>query len=389
MERDQQWKGLLAVLATVVLIISGLFAAFVSAFTQHVKFYVPLTAVVVVGLIVFVNLSLVTRVNKRKLAYSLLGFILVVGAAFGGYKWNRHYHDSFATIQEQGVKLYEYQPFRPGTKAVALDKPASLKLSEQLPRLDGATALYPLYAAFVQAVYPEGNYEPYKGIVQCTTTPDAYRALIEGETDIIFVAAPSDEQLAFARSKGVELELTPIGKEAFVFFVSERNPVAGLSVQEIRDIYAGRTTNWRELGGSNSEIRAFQRPAGSGSQSRLEALMKGDTLAAPPREDVVSGMGGIISQTADYRNYPNAIGYSFLFFATEMVDSGEVRLLSIDGVQPSRAAVASGTYPFSSEFYAVTAGKRSEQTTALIDWILSEEGQQLVARTGYTPLSAR
>lgn len=83
----------------------------------------------------------------------------------------------------------------------------------------------------------------------------------------------------------------------------------------------------------------------------------GEYMPMPaPKEDVVTGMGGIISKTADYKNYKNALGYSFLFFATEMVRNGDIRLLEVDGVMPDKSTIRDRTYPLAAEFYAVTAG---------------------------------
>ncbi|MNN73295.1 Phosphate-binding protein PstS 2 precursor [compost metagenome] len=109
---------------------------------------------------------------------------------------------------------------------------------------------------------------------------------------------------------------------------------------------------------------------------------------SPSEKDFVSGMGAIIEQTADYRNYKNAIGYSFLFFATEMVQNGNIRLLEVDGVEPTRSTISSGEYPLAAEFYAVTRDKdhQNPNVAKLIEWILSPQGQELVEKTGYTPL---
>ena len=83
----------------------------------------------------------------------------------------------------------------------------------------------------------------------------------------------------------------------------------------------------------------------------------GDTpLMTPPKEDVAGSMGGVFRRVASYRNYGNAIGYSFLFFATEMVNDNKIKLLELNGVAPTRENVANRTYPHSGEFYAITAG---------------------------------
>ncbi|MNZ82761.1 Phosphate-binding protein PstS 1 precursor [compost metagenome] len=237
-------------------------------------------------------------------------------------------------------------------------------------------------------MYPSGEYKVYDSIVMSNNTVHAYESLIKGEADIIFAAQPSAEQRNEAKAAGLELKLTPIGREAFVFFVHKDNPVKGVTVSNIQDIYSGQVTNWKELGGKDSGIRAFQRPDNSGSQTMLMKLMEGRTLMTPPKKDVAAGMGGIIEQTADYRNYPNAIGYSFLYFATEMINNGEIRLLEVNKVKPERDTIASGEYPLTAEFYAVTAGSSNPNVEPFLQWMTSEQGQLIVERTGYTPLSS-
>jgi phosphate transport system substrate-binding protein len=109
-------------------------------------------------------------------------------------------------------------------------------------------------------------------------------------------------------------------------------------------------------------------------------------LMEPLKENVVGGMGGIIEQVSAYRNYPNAIGYSFLFFSTEMVINDEIKLLSIDGIMPAKETIQSNEYVFSGEFYAITVGNETENVKEFIEWILSGEGQYLIEKTGYIPI---
>ncbi|QQO09892.1 PstS family phosphate ABC transporter substrate-binding protein [Breznakiella homolactica] len=293
------------------------------------------------------------------------------------------------TVGEQSLNLLEYMPFSEGTKAAFLDKPSALQLRSELPRIDGATAFYPLYASFVQAVYPkDGNYHPHAwdSLALCSTTSRAYDSLLAGEADIIFCFEPSEYHRNTAAEDGITLQLTPIGREAFVFFVNQNNPVESITSGQVRDIYSGRITNWQELGGRDENIRAYQRRENSGSQTTLIAIMGDDQLIDPPTEHVFYGMSDIIKAAASYRNYENAVGFSFLFYCTEMVRNSEIKLLAIDGVYPSKETIQSGDYPFVREIYAVTAGDESSQVRQFKEWILSKQGQYLVKQTGYIPV---
>ena len=148
------------------------------------------------------------------------------------------------------------------------------------------------------------------------------------------------------------------------------------------------------MGGKRQSIRAYQRAENSGSQSALLRLMDGLPLMEPKTEDRIGGMGGIIREVASYRNYKNAIGFSFRYYATEMVRNGDIRLLALNGVEPTKETIRDGSYPISSYFYAVTAAPRGQSAPedtdpvlrTFLDWVLSEQGQELVERTGYVSL---
>lgn len=291
------------------------------------------------------------------------------------------------------LSLEDYHPFT-GSKVATLENEPNLakraSAEHPHPRLDGATALYPVYAAVVQAVYPEDTRygeEESNPLITCTKTNRAYERLIYGQTDVIFCAGPSDAQLEMARQAGVEFELTPFGKEAFVFIVHPDNPLENISVDQIRDIYSGKTTQWSELGVDGlGGIIAYQRPENSGSQTALQRLMGDVTLMQPPQEYVVTFMDEVL-ETVEYRNHADAIGYSFRFFCTDMAGSG-VKMLSIDGVAPTLENIRSDSYPITSTLYMVTRkGEENPNVQALVDWVLSPEGAELIEKSGYVALN--
>ena len=293
------------------------------------------------------------------------------------------------------IVLEDYMPFE-GDKVAKLDGAPALQnwvaYGEKYPRLDGATALFPVYSAFVEAVYPETTRyqsieEDEKPVVTCTKTNRAYERLISGEADIIFAAVPSDAQLEDAKSAGVELELTPFGKEAFVFIVNEENPLESVTLDEIKAIYSGETTRWADLGVEGlNEIIAYQRPKNSGSQTALEKLMGDTPIMEAPSERVDTGMDEIVNHI-EYRNLPNAIGYTFRFYCTQMLES-KVKLLEIDGIAPTVENIRNDSYPITNMLYMVTRkGDVSASTRAFMDWVLSEQGAELIGKAGYVPLN--
>lgn len=163
-------------------------------------------------------------------------------------------------------------PAAGSVQTAQLPKPAILALTAPLPKLDGATALYPVYMSFANAVYD--NAEMAEDTVVCTNTPNAYRSVMQGTCDIIFVAGPSEQQKRMSKEMGAELVYTPIGKEAFVFLVGKSNPISELTQQQLKNIYSGKTAHWATLGWqAGGDIIAFQRPEGSGSQTGLQNMM--------------------------------------------------------------------------------------------------------------------
>ena len=322
-----------------------------------------------------------------------LACALLVGGCIGGVSAHDNYIRSI-TLREY-FDYRTYKPYQQDSLVQTLDEKATLHFTREdtLPRMDGATALYPVYAAICQAVYPEPAAEDdafYWDIITCSTTTRAYRDIVDGDRDIIFVAGPSEEQEAYAAKKGVELVYTPIGREAFVFFVHPDNPVESLTLDQLRGIYAGEITRWEQLGVEGlGEILAYQRDEGSGSQTALKRFVMRDTPLMPAeREKTVDGMGDMVDRVSAYQNHRNAIGFSFRFYSTALMKGFDVKLLAVNGVAPTVENIENGSYPLASSFYAVTRSDADENTLALLDWICGEQGQELIRKTGYTPIAA-
>ena len=278
-------------------------------------------------------------------------------------------------MQKYSVELHRYMPFDGSSEAVKAD--TDMKLEGELPVLDGAAALYPVFSGIVNSVYPEDSVRFESGgftagsALHFTNTRGAYKAVADGDADIVFCAKPNEEQLKYAGEKGAELEMVPIGREAFVFIVNKENPVDGLTTEQVRDIFSGDITVWSEVGGEPLPIEALSRDAGSGSQTTMDKFMAG-------REQKARSWGA----------FGRSIGYSFRYYVDNMADSGGAKKLSLDGVYPDKEHIADGTYPLASTFYAVyRKDNENPNISVLMDWILSDEGQSVVEKAGYVPLA--
>ena len=256
---------------------------------------------------------------------------------------------------------------------------------ESYIKVDGSTVTIPLSEA-VAATLTGSTLEQVRPYILHNKTHDAYLNLIDKKADLIFVTSPSEEELAYASGKNVELEVVPIVSEAFVFLTHADNPVTGLSLEEVQKIYAGEITNWKEVGGDDTPIIAYQRPVNSGSQTGfLELVMKDIPPMEAPTEKIVAEMGMLIDAVATYKSAPDAIGYSYYYFVVDMWGNENVKLLEIDGIYPNGETISSGKYPIKTAYYAVFRSDEAKNSDVrkVVKWILSDEGQQLAEEAGY------
>lgn len=299
-----------------------------------------------------------------------------------------YYIESMAEADNNSVDTERYLPFNDMSALGRLDEEPELVLTEDLPVLNGSASMFPLYSSVVNMIYPEtirelnGKGSPYR----FTNTEAAYKELFSGKTDLVFSEEPSSEILQSAAAQGLELELIPIGWDAFVFFTNSSNTVTELTQDELRDIYSGKTVNWSELGGMDMEIAAYQRNKGNGAQDRLKEFMGNVPLMEPRQELCLDSQEGITETASTYSNESGAIGFSFLYHTRSLsVDRG-INLLSVDGVFPDNDHISSGEYPLADRIYCVVVkGQVSQNTQKLLEWIISGQGQRLVEAAGYAP----
>lgn len=260
-----------------------------------------------------------------------------------------------------------------------------LYTEETFPRVDASLATQPLMDAFVLNF--TGKTTEDLGVEYSNTDP-AYTKLINNEAELIVVTEPSEDELKRAQDANVELEVTKVVNEGFVFFVNKDNKVDSLTFEEIRKIYSGEITNWKEVGGTDTEIIAYQRPENSGSQTGLYSLvMKGlPVKARTPKEEVTLSMAGIIEYVSDYENGLDAIGYSYYYYANEMYYNENLKYLGINGIKPTYETIKDESYPILTAYYIVTRkNETNENVLKLKEDMLSKRGQEVATKAGYVP----
>ena len=266
---------------------------------------------------------------------------------------------------------------------------ASLQLSlEEYPRMDGSTANLPMMAEIMSQVCGI-TLEEAEELTTCTKTSNAWSNIANGNVDILLVYEAAEDTKAYLETVGTELEVTPVGRDALVFINNEQNPVDNLTQAQLIDIYTGKVTNWNEVGGEDLDIIPYQRVATSGSQSLfMKLLMKDIVPMDAPMELRPAEMGMLIDELARYNNEGNALGYSVFYYANYMYQQPGLRMIAVDGVQPSDETIADGSYPLLNEYYVVIRADEPEDSPArlLRDWILSDEGSAAIVKAGYIPM---
>ena len=255
----------------------------------------------------------------------------------------------------------------------------------EFPRLDGSTSTVPLGQAIASVLLGESR-EDVSDLVQFSKTTQSYRNLMNGSADLLIAAEPAETIWEEKEAQGFDWEMAPFAVDGLVFLVNADNPVDSLTTEQIQKIYTGEITNWSQVGGEDREIVPFQRNATAGSQTAMIQQVMGELpLMDAPAEYVRGEMGDLIEAVAAYDNSPAAIGYTVYYYAEDMEMADGLKLLSVDGVSPSDETIRSGEYPFLNNYYVLTAAGLAEDDPAkvLYDWILSEEGQRLVAHEGY------
>ena len=269
--------------------------------------------------------------------------------------------------------------------------PSEMLFSEEdFPKLDGSTACIPLMAQMM-ADTTGMDLEQAQSTISVSTTAYAWENFglypdEEYTARMLVVYEAPDYVKEELKEANAQLEQKPIGRDALVFIVNENNPVKSLTQQQLKDIYAGKITNWKDVGGEDLDIVAFQRGEDSGSQTLFKKLLiQGGELMDPPTELAPAAMGELVDSIAAYNNSANAIGFSVYYYIDQMYSQPGLRLLAVDDVTPSNDTIADESYPLCNEFYAVIHPDAAADSPErqLYDWLDTDAGQECIKKSGY------
>ena len=216
-------------------------------------------------------------------------------------------------------------------------------------------------------------------------------ALINGTVDIANASREmKDDEIEDARANGIEPVEHRVAIDALAIIVNPANPVSQLTIDQLADIFTGRITNWRDVGGDDAEIILVSRETNSGTHVYFldEIVRKGDadnTDIFAPQTILMPSSVGI---TSEIQRNPHAIGYDGLGYVTE---HEKLIAVATDAaspfVLPSVQSGSDGSYPIARGLYMYTAGETTGEIAAFINWILGPDGQQIVADLGFVPLT--
>ncbi|OJU16510.1 MAG: hypothetical protein BGN88_13585 [Clostridiales bacterium 43-6] len=264
--------------------------------------------------------------------------------------------------------------------------------SGEYPKIDGSTANIPLAIALRQAVTGCDKAEA-EAKTEFTKTSNAYMALVqesEYAPDLIIAYAPPKVAQDELNQSKIKIIKTPIGRDALVFITNNANPVNHLSTEQIKDIYSGKITNWKTVGGQDKKIEAFQRPEDSGSQGLMRSLvMKDVNMMNAPKGYYPAAMGGLIDALMEYDNSANSIGYSVYYYASEMYEKPGLKFISVDGVKPEKKTIQDKTYPYLNDFYVCIRENtpKNSPTYRLYAFLTGQEGAAFINKQGYVSVN--
>ena len=241
------------------------------------------------------------------------------------------------------------------------------------------------WAEYYQAAHPDVRISVTGG-----GSGTGIAALVNGTVDIANASRQiKQEEIDEAKANGVDPVEFVIARDAIAVIVNPENPVNQLTLQQISDIYSGKINNWNEVGGEDRPIVRLSRETNSGThvyfletvlrlgEKENKTLFSTNTLLLPSSEGIIS----------EVRQNPNAIGYDGLGYVPH-----DLKMIAIaketsgEYILPSVETVNNATYPIARDLYMYTAGEPTGTVATYLEWIFSDEAQQIVKELGFVPI---
>jgi phosphate transport system substrate-binding protein len=246
--------------------------------------------------------------------------------------------------------------------------------------IDGSTTVGPITKAFAEyfmAAHPDVNIT-----VSESGSGNGAKSLVNAVCDIAAMSRPmKDNEFKAATDKGIQPVAHVAALDGLPILVHPSNPVADLTLEQIRKIYAGEITNWKEVGGPDMTIVVITRDTNSGTYETFEGLVMDMQKIGEKAEYV--GSNGAIRQRV--QSTPSAIGYAGLGFVDKTV-----KAIKVNGVYPAAATLRTGEYPIARPLFMYTNGypKLGSSLYQFVTLHLTEDGQEMVEEIGFIPVTS-
>ena len=246
--------------------------------------------------------------------------------------------------------------------------------------MEGSTTVGPIAKAFAE--YYMENHKGVNITVGESGSGNGAKAIVNGACHIANMSRfMKDKEFQAAVYNGAMPVAHVVAMDGLPVLVHPSNPIKALTIEQVRKIYKGEITNWKQLGGPDKKIVAVSRDTNSGTYETFEKLvMKKEKIAAG-----VEYVGSNGAVRARVQKTPAAIGYAGLGFVDRTV-----KALTINGVYPSQSTVTSGRYPISRPLFMFTNGypKLGSHIHALVTLHLTQKGQEIVSAIGFVPVTS-
>jgi phosphate transport system substrate-binding protein len=244
--------------------------------------------------------------------------------------------------------------------------------------VDGSTTVEPIMTAFAE--YYMSQHPGVNITVSGTGSSNGAKSLLGGTCDVAAMSRfMKDGEFKGALEKGIMPVAHLVALDGLAVVVNAANPVAELTVQQVRDIYAGRITNWNQVGGPDLKIVCIGRDTSSGTYECFEKLVMNEEKIVPSAE--VTSSNGQVRQRV--QTTPAAIGYVGLGFMKEL------KAIKINGVEPKPETILDGQYPVSRPLFVFTNGypKLGSPVFDFVTMPLTEQGQEIITSKGFIPVT--
>lgn len=252
---------------------------------------------------------------------------------------------------------------------------ASSAFADTTVKVDGSTTVLPIMQKMVE-VYMKAN-PSVKFTVSGGGSGNGIKAIIDGTTDIAMASRKmKDKEVALAKDKGVAAKEIVVAIDAIIPVVNPANKVAGATIEQLKDLYAGKTTEWKALGGEGPVV-VISRDTSSGTYETWEELvMKGEKVF--PGALLQASSGAVVQAVSKNKNAIGYVGVGYLDASTKP--------LSVNGIVGNAETAASGKYPIARDLYVYVNGEPKGEIKKFLDFALSADGQKIVKEAGFVPL---